>query len=248
MKDDDDQHRVALRPSHHRDDEAFKTIALRWSLAVLCVALFYGGGVYAAINWLTPTTATVELPAAIMIEMSSVAEAPDTSQQDVALGPTMEMSQAATPAEQQDKTDEPQPDVQPEMKTEIEAPLLPEKKTEAVLAQPVPSDPAQQTSKPQRKPERPKSANSKPETRASQNTPVTAAPQAADARASIGERRSHGRHVVIGLAGKLAQHGDGAAQSPQAPAARWQPRDRDRWLHHRPLRARRLCAPARLLR
>lgn len=182
MKDDDDQHRVALRPSHHRDDEAFKTIAFRWSLAVLCVALFYGGGVYAAINWLTPTTATVELPAAIMIEMSSVAEAPDTSQQDVALGPTTEMSQAATPAEQQDKTDEPQPDVQPEMKTEIEAPLLPEKKTEAVLAQPVPSDPAQQTSKPQRKPERPKSANSKPETRASQNTPVTAAPQAADAR------------------------------------------------------------------
>ncbi|MHB0770520.1 TonB family protein [Bradyrhizobium sp. 5.13L] len=182
MKDDDDQQRAALRPSHHHDDEAFATVALRWSLAGLCVFALYGGGVYAAMSWLAPATAAVELPAAIMIEMSPVAEAPETSQQDVALGPTMEMSQAATPAEQQDKPEEPQPDVQPETKTEVELPPLPEKKTEAVLAQPPPSDPAQQTSKQQRKPERPKTAKSRPDTRAARNAPATAAPQAADAR------------------------------------------------------------------
>lgn len=181
MKDDEDHQQAALRPSHHRDDEAFRLVALRWLLAALCVLVFYGGGVYAAINWLAPATAAVEIPAAIMIEMSPVAEAPEEPPQDVALGPTMEMSQAATPAEQQDKPDAPPPEVQPETKTEVELPPLPEKNTEAVLAQPAPSDPGQQ-SKQQRKPERPKTAKSRPETRAARDAAATAAPQAADAR------------------------------------------------------------------
>ena len=182
MKDDDDRQQAALRPIHHRDDEALRVVTLRWSLAALCVVVFYGSGVFAAMNWLAPATATVELPAAIMIEMSPVAEAPEVPPEDVALGPSMEMSQAATPAEQQDKPDEPRPDVQPETMTEMDVPPLPEKKTEAVLAQPAPSDPAQQRPKQQRRPERPKAANSRPETRAARNAPATAAPQASDAR------------------------------------------------------------------
>lgn len=182
MKDEDHPRSAALRPSHHCDDEAFTSVALRWSLAGLCVFVLYGGGVYAAMNWLAPATAAMELPAAIMIEMAPVAEAPQTPPEDIAPGPRMEMSQAATPAEQQDKPVEPEPDVRPGIKTELELPPLPEKKAEAVLAQPASPTPSQQKPKQPRKLEQPKSAKSRSETRSAQDAPATAAPQAADAR------------------------------------------------------------------
>ncbi len=182
MKDEDHPRSAELRPNYRCDDEAFTSVVLRWSLAGLCVVMLYGGGVYAAMSWLAPATAAVELPAAIMIEMAPVAEAPQTPPENVALGPRMEMSQAATPAEQPDEPAEPEPDVRLGVETELEVPPLPDKKAEAVLAQPAHLTPSQQKPKQPRKPERPKSAKSRSETRSAQNAPATAAPQAADAR------------------------------------------------------------------
>lgn len=173
------------RPIHHTDGEALQRMALRWSLAGLCIVVLHGGLVYAALNWPRRTEAAAELPAAIMIELAPVPVAPDAPPQDVALGPQMEQSQEATPSEQEDKPveeQEPEPEVKPEIKTQIEVPPLPEKpKVDAVLVQPTPLEPQKDKPKEnQRKPDKPKKSQKKPQDRTAQNTPTTAAPQAAN--------------------------------------------------------------------
>jgi protein TonB len=180
---------TAPRPIHHADGEALQRTALRWSLAGLCVVALHGCLFYSVLNWPREAVAAAELPAAIMIELASVPVAPDTPPQDVALGPQMEQSQQSTPSEQEDKPVEeqqPEPDVKPEIKAEIEAPPLPEKpKAEVVLAQPTP--PELQRDKPkedQRKSEKPRNAQKKPQVRKAQNAPATAAPQAANLQRS----------------------------------------------------------------
>lgn len=172
---------TAPRPIYHTDGETLQRTMLRWSLAGLCIVAFHGTIVYAAFNWPRQAEAAAELPAAIMIELAPVPVAPDTPPQDVALGPQMEQSQEATPSEQEDKPVEDQKP-EPEIKTEIEVPLLPEKpKAEAVLAQPTPPEPQQEKPKEdQRKPDKPKKAQKKPQNRKAQNAPATTAPQAAN--------------------------------------------------------------------
>lgn len=177
---------MTSRPIHHTDGEALQRTALRWSLAGLCVVALHGGIVYAALNWPRQAEAAAELPAAIMIELAPVPVGPDTPQQDVALGPQMEQAQAATPSEKEDKPLEDQKP-EPEVKIEIEVPPLPEKKTDAVLAQMTPPEPQKDKPKDkQRKPDKPKQAQKKPQDRKAQNAPATAAPQAANVqRAAI---------------------------------------------------------------
>lgn len=173
------------RPIHHTDAEALQSAALRWSLSGLCIVALHGSLVYAVLNWPRHAEAAAELPAAIMIELAPVPVAPDTPPQEVALGPQMQQSQEATPSEREDKPLEdqkPEPEVKPEVRTEIEVPPLPEKsKTEAVLAQPTPPEPSKDKPKDeQRKPDKPTKAQKKPQTRSARNAPATAAPQAAD--------------------------------------------------------------------
>lgn len=173
---------TTLRPIHYNNGEAMQRAALRWSLASLCVVVLHGGLVYAALNWPHPAEVVAELPAAIMIELAPVPVAPDTPPQDVALGPQMEQSQEATPSEREDKPLEkqkPELEVKPEVKTEIEVPPLPEKKTDAVLAQMTPPEPQKDKPKEeQRKPDKPKQAQKKPQDRKAQNAPATTMPQA----------------------------------------------------------------------
>ena len=180
-----------MRPIHHHDGEATGRILLRWSLAGLCIAASYGGVVYAALNWPREAAAAPELPAAIMIELAPLPVAPETPPQDVALGPQMEVSQAATPSEQEDKPverDAPEAKVKPEIKTEIEMPPLPEKQNAAaVLAQSMPPE-ARQQEKPKeqkREPDKPKNATKKPQDRAAKNAQATAAPQAANVQRAV---------------------------------------------------------------
>jgi len=176
---------AAPRPIHHTDGEAWRRTALRWSLAGLCIAALHGGLVYAALNWPRQAEAAVELPAAIMIELAPVPVAPEAPPQDLALGSQMQQSQEAAPSEREDRPVEdqkPEPEVKPEIKTEIEIPPLPEKpQADAVLAPPSPPEP--QKDKPKddrRKPDKPKMAQKRPQTRSARNAPATAAPQAAD--------------------------------------------------------------------
>ena len=173
---------TALRPVHHFDGEALQRAALRWSLAGLCIVALHGGLIYAALNWLRDPLTAPELPAAIMIELAPVPVAPEVPPQEVALGPQMEQSQEATPSVQDPVEEQkPEPDVEPETRTEIEVPPLPEKpKAEAVLAQPTPPEPQRdKTKQDQRKPDKPKKAQKKPQDRRAPNAPTTAALQAA---------------------------------------------------------------------
>lgn len=157
---------------------------LRWSLAGLCIVALHGGIVYAALNWPREPVPASELPAAVMIELAPVPVAPESPPQEVALGPQMEMSQAATPSEPEARPveqEEPEPEVRAEIK--IETPPLPEKqKAEVVLAQPAPPPPKRQKKPNERRPDKPKKAEKKPQQRSTRNAPATAAPQAANAR------------------------------------------------------------------
>lgn len=178
---------TAPRPIHHTDGETARRTALRWSLAGLCIVALHGALVYAVVNWPPQTETAAELPAAIMIELSPVPVAPDTPPQDLALGPQMEQAQEATPSEREDKPPEeqkPEPEVKPQIKSEVEVPPLPDKpKAEAVLAQPTPPEPQKDKPKDdQRKPDKPKNAQKKPQDHKAQNAPATAAPQAANLR------------------------------------------------------------------
>lgn len=175
-----------LRPIHHSDGEAYQRAMLRWSLAGICVASLHAGIVYAALNWPQPAMAASDPPAAIMIELAPLPAAPETPQQDVALGPQMVMSQAATPSEQENKPLEeqkPQPEAKPEIKTEIEVLPLPEKEKPAmVLAQASPPEPQKDKPKEEKqKPDKPKKLK-KPQNRTAQDMPTTSTPQAANAQ------------------------------------------------------------------
>jgi protein TonB len=168
----------AIRPVHHSDREPPAHTALRWSLAGMCIFTFYGGGVYAALNWSPEAIVAAELPAAVMIELAPLPVAPDTPQQKVALGPQMEMSQATTPSEQEDRPDP--AEAKPEIKTEIEiAPLPEQENAAAVLAPATPPQPDRPKDE-KRKPDKPKKTSRKPQDRNARNSPATAAPKAAN--------------------------------------------------------------------
>ncbi len=182
------------RPIHHSDGETSKRTILRWSIAGVFVVALHGGAVYAALNWPHEAIVASDPPAAIMIELAPLPVAPDMPQQDIALGPQAVAAQAATPSEQEDKPVEPEktePEVKPEVKTKIEVPPLPEKpKPEAVLAQTTPPEsqqdkPKDKPKKEKRKPDKPKKSERKPQDRTAQDSPVTAAPQAANARRAV---------------------------------------------------------------
>ncbi len=174
-------------PIHYTDSETVERIMLRWLLAGAIIAALHGGVVYAALNWPQPVVAASEAPAAIMIELAPLPVAPDTPPQDVALGPQMVMSVAATPSEQENKAlnqQKPELEVKPEIKTEVEVPPLPEKKDAvAVLAQAAAPEPQHDKPKEEKpKLDKPKKVMKKPQDHTAQDLPATASPQAANAR------------------------------------------------------------------
>ncbi|MDC7985430.1 TonB family protein, partial [Rhodoplanes sp. TEM] len=132
-----------------------------------------------------------EPPAAVMIELSPLAVAPDAPQQEVALGPTMVASQAAAPSQREDdpvETEEPEPEPEPVpiVKTEVELPPVPEKPNAAAVLpaeakrEADPDPPKDLREKPE--PKRKRKTRDRPRTRAALAAPTTAAPQAANLR------------------------------------------------------------------
>lgn len=167
-------------PIHHVDCETWQRLMLRWSLAGICIFLAHGSAVYAALHWPREPIVMGEAPAAVMIELAPVPMAPDAPQQEVAPGPEMVMSEAATPSDSKEETveqEQPEPETQLEIQNEI-LPELPEMPSPAVLAQ---SEPREETTPdPEKKPEKPKETErKKPRSRTSPNAPTTTAPKPA---------------------------------------------------------------------
>jgi protein TonB len=176
-------------------DERIQQTLIRWLSAALCVAAAHAALIYAALTW-SPPSAPAELAAAVMIELAPLPVAPDAEPQEVAVGPQMVMSEAATPSDSADKPvepDEAEPvtsptpqleELKPEVATEIETPPLPEvPDAEAVLTHAIPPPREEKPKEEKRKPEKTKKKveRKKPRDRAAPNAPTTAAPQAAKA-------------------------------------------------------------------
>lgn len=113
--------------------------ALRWTLAGLAVVGLHAGGIWLALNWQRPSQAAGDPPAAIMMELSPLAVAPEAPQQDVAPGPQMveaEEQPEPDPEKPVEEKVEPQPEPpqKPPVETEIKPPETPKvEKAEVVL-------------------------------------------------------------------------------------------------------------------
>ncbi|GGF51269.1 cell envelope biogenesis protein TonB [Azorhizobium oxalatiphilum] len=150
-----------------------------WCLAGLCVAALHGGLLYAVLNPSAPPEPPAEAPAAIMVELAPLPVAPDVPEQDVAPGPPMVMSQAATPAPDQEVPEE----TEEEPVAEAEVPPIPVQPSDAMITQvPMPEPAPERPRAEKRKPVKPKEARSRPQDRSALNAPATAAPQAAPVR------------------------------------------------------------------
>lgn len=119
--------------THPRDGETVLRLSARWTLAGLCVALAYTGVALALVHWPKPESTAGEPPAAIMIELSPLPVAPETPDQDLAVGPQEVMSETSTPSERKaepaEKTEKQEPLPQPDervVKTEVELPKVEE--------------------------------------------------------------------------------------------------------------------------
>jgi periplasmic protein TonB len=166
------------RPVHYSDQEPARRALLRWSLAGLGTVLFYGVVVYTTLHWPGHAMPASVLPAAVMIELAPLPVAPDTPQENVAIGQQMTMSQAAAPSEPEKPVETQEAEAEPQTKTDI--PALPDNaKAEAVLQKPEPPD-AEKAKDDKRKLEKPKKRTRPPQPRNTQNAPATSAPQAAD--------------------------------------------------------------------
>lgn len=192
---------------------------LRWAAAAVVMLGAHGGIAWLALRDAPARAMQSDAPPAVMIELASVALAPEAPPQDVAPGPqAAEAQPEATPepepAPEPDPVPEPvaqpepepiaQPDPPPETKpAEIKPPELPRQdKAEAVLAPPPPPAKPKQhkKKKPKQQAERKKPLDpAKPEQR------HTSAPPAAKA-----ER-----------AERLAAPSAGASQAPSVSPATW---------------------------
>lgn len=199
---------------HHHDGEALLRILIRWAAGGACIAAAHVGFTWAVLNWPRPAITAGEPPAAVMIELAPLPVAPETPQQDIAIGPRMEISEAFTPVESKDKPideDEPEPipepvkpiveQPKPEVGPQPEVPPLPETRSlVAVLPPSAPSPPqTERTREKEGKPVNPKKVERrKPRDRATPNAPVTAAPQAVNvARASTNAAPTSGASSSI---------------------------------------------------
>jgi protein TonB len=110
--------------------------ALRWTAAGLAVIGLHAGGLWLAQNWPQPADGTGNAPAAIMMELSPLAVAPDSPQQNLAPGPQMTEAKEQPELEPEKPTEEkaePQPEPNP-VETEIKPPEQPKgDKAEVVL-------------------------------------------------------------------------------------------------------------------
>ncbi|MCO5093294.1 energy transducer TonB [Bosea sp. (in: a-proteobacteria)] len=110
----------------------FAPAALRWSLAALIVAGAHGTAGWVIANWQRAEAAMGAPPAAVMIELSPLAVAPETPPQEVAPGPEMTEAQPEP---------EPPPPEPVETPSEIEPPPEPEPVAVPELDIPIPELP-----------------------------------------------------------------------------------------------------------
>jgi len=110
--------------------------ALRWTAAGLAVIGLHAGGLWLARNWPQPADGTGGAPAAIMMELSPLAVAPDLPQQNIAPGPQMteaEDQPAPEPEKPTEEKAEPKPESNP-VETKVTPPERPKaEKAEVVL-------------------------------------------------------------------------------------------------------------------
>lgn len=184
---------MALAVYRH-DDEALLRILIRWAAGGACIAAAHGGFAWAVLNWPRPAITAAEPPAAVMVELAPLPVAPETPQQDVAVGQQMAVSEATTPVESKDKPidhDEPEPipepvepiveQPRPEVEPQPEMPPLPASTSlVAVLPPSAPPPPqAERNREKDGKPVNPKKVErTKPQDRATPKAPATTAPQA----------------------------------------------------------------------
>ncbi len=169
---------MATRPLHYSDRESAQHLLLRWSLAGLCTVVLYGAVIYAALYWPGQAMPASNLPAAVMIELAPQPVAPDTPQENVAVGHQMMMLQATMPSQPETQVDTPDAEAEPETKADI--PEVPDNaKAEVVLAKPPPPE-AEKPIDDKRKQEKPKKRSKSTQPRNAQNAPATSAPQPAD--------------------------------------------------------------------
>jgi protein TonB len=191
---------------------------LRWGSAAAIVLGAHGGVAWLALREAPAQTMQSDAPPAVMIELASVALAPEAPQQEVAPGPQAAEAQPETePEPQAEPIPEPQPVARPEPEpiaqpeppppevkpAEIRPPELPQQeKAEAVLAPPPPpAKPKQHKKKPKVK----QAERKKPIDPDRQAQRRTSAPPAAKA-----ER-----------AERLAAPSAGTAQAPSVSPASW---------------------------
>jgi len=194
---------------------------LRWASAAAIVLGAHGGVAWLALHAAPAPAMQSDAPPAVMIELASVALAPEAPPQDVAPGP--QAAEAQTESEPESETQpepepvpEPQPVAQPEPEpvvqpepppevkpAEVKPPELPkQEKAEAVLAPPPPPIKPKQhkKKKPKQHAERKKPID--PDRRAQRRT---SAPPAAKAR----------------QADRLAAPSAGASHAPSVSPATW---------------------------
>lgn len=180
------------------DQQLYETrvrMALRWSGAVLCVAALHGGTAWAVLNWPKPPVEAGQPPAAVMIELAPLPVAPETTPQNLAVGPTQDHQEESTPNDAKEKpvektepTPEPvheaaktEPDAKPvEEAKPVETPKLdPVPNAEALLPTPPPKPPEPKTE--EEKPEPPKEKvvkEAKPQERPKATKKTAMAPKA----------------------------------------------------------------------
>ena len=153
----------------HQLYETRARMALRWSGAVLCVAALHGGTAWAVLNWPKPPVEAGQPPAAVMIELAPLPVAPETTPQNLAVGPTQDQQEESTPDDAKEKpvektepTPEPvrepaksEPDAKPVEETKpVETPKLDPVPNAEALLPPPPKSPDPKTE--EQKPEPPK--------------------------------------------------------------------------------------------
>ncbi len=92
---------TALDPRAGGDTTA--RMLLRWGGAAICVAALHGGTAWAVLNWPKPPVEVGQPPAAVMIELAPLPVAPETTPQNLAVGPTQEQQDESTPNEAKEK-------------------------------------------------------------------------------------------------------------------------------------------------
>ncbi len=166
-------------------DTADDAQGLRWSSSAIAIVALHAAVIALAISWYRPLTPPgITLPA-IMVDMSPVTSAPQTTQLDLAPGPVMQQADASPPeAAKQEAVEEQIAPTPPQEKPEVVAP--PEQKQ----ATPPKPEPAKVTPEQKPTPVKPKV------TRTEAKKPTEAAPAPRTTASPRAERQAQAASAV----------------------------------------------------